>query len=275
MKLTKHVISLVAAALFCLPAQARDGIYLATTSSTENSGLLAHLLPAFEAQAKLKVHVIALGSGAALAMARRGDADLVMVHARAEEDKFMAEGHGSARRDLMYNDFVIVCPAGDPAGIKGGNDPIAAMKKIVASATRFVSRGDRSGTEIMEQSYWSAAGVRPTPANYVAAGRGMGEVLSMAAEMQACTLSDRATYATFQAKTGLAIMVQGDPRLFNPYGLITVSAQRHPGVNSAGAQLLMNWLLSPEGQQRIASFKPNGQQLFYPSAQPQPNASLR
>ncbi len=267
---TRHTVALLAAALLCLPAQGREGIYLATTTSTDNSGLLAHLLPAFEARSKMKVNVIALGSGAALAMARRGDADLVLVHARAEEDKFMAEGHGAVRRDLMYNDFVIVCPASDPAGIKGGSDPIAAMKKIVASGAKFVSRGDRSGTEVMEQSYWNAAGVRPASTSYIAAGRGMGEVLAMAAELQACTLSDRATYATYQAKTGLAIMVQGDPRLFNPYGLITVNPQRHPGINNIGAQALMDWLLSPEGQQRIAGFRPGGQQLFFPSAVPKP-----
>ncbi len=273
MIITKHWMTLCAAALcaaLALPVQAREGIYLATTTSTENSGLLAHLLPAFEASSGRKVFVVALGSGAALALARRGDADLVLVHARADEDKFMAEGHGAARRDLMYNDFVIACAATDPAGIRGGSDPIAAFKKIAASGVKFVSRGDRSGTETMEQSYWLAAGVRPASADYIAAGRGMGEVLTMAAELQACTLSDRATYATYQAKTGLAIMVQGDARLFNPYGVITVNPQRHPGVNSAGAQALMEWLLSPQGQHRIASFRPGGQQLFFPSARPTP-----
>ncbi len=269
MKIKRYIAFLLAAAA-ALPALARDGVYLATTTSTENSGLLAHLLPVFEAKTGIKVKVLSAGSGMALAMGQRGDADLVLVHARAEEDKFMAEGHGAERRDLMYNDFVIACPAGDPAGIKGGADPIAAFRKIAASGVKFVSRGDRSGTEIMEQSYWAAAGVRPPPASYLAAGRGMGEVLAMAAEVQACTLSDRATFATYQAKTGLAIMVQGDPRLFNPYGVMTVNQARHPGINSKGAQLLMDWLTGPEGQQRIASFRPGGQQLFFPSARAKP-----
>ncbi len=258
--------------LVSLPAtaQERESVTLATTTSTENSGLLAHLLPAFEAKTGLRVRVLATGSGMAMAIGMRGDADLVMVHARAEEDKFMAEGHGAERRDLMHNDFVIVCPASDPAKIKGGTDAIAAFRTIAASKVRFVSRGDRSGTDLMEQSYWLAAGVRPSAGSYVAAGRGMGEVLTMTGEMQGCTLSDRATFATYQARTGLAIMVQGDQRLFNPYGVITVNPKRHPGVNSRGAQVLMDWLVSPEGQQRIASFRPNGEQLFFPRGAARP-----
>ncbi len=249
-----------------LPAQAQQVIRLSTTTSTENSGLLAYLLPAFEAKTGAKVHVIAVGTGKALELAKNGDVDVTLVHARAAEDQFVAEGHGVDRRDVMYNDFVVVCPGSDPAGIQGGKDVIAAFRKIAASNVKFISRGDNSGTDIMEKSYWKTAGVTPPASRYLSAGLGMGEVLTMAAELQACTLTDRATYATYQAKTGLALMVQGDPRMFNPYGIIAANPARHPGINFKGARALIAWITSPEGQARIGAFRARGQQLFVPSA---------
>jgi tungstate transport system substrate-binding protein len=269
--------ALVAAVLSApLATQAQQAIRLSTTTSTENSGLLAYLLPAFEAKTGAKVHVISVGTGKALELAKNGDVDVTLVHARAAEDKFVADGHGVQRRDVMYNDFVVACPASDPAGIKGGKDVVAAFVKIAASKVKFISRGDNSGTDLMEKSYWKLAGAMPPPARYLSAGLGMGEVLNMAAELQACTLSDRATYATFatfatyQAKTGLALMVEGDRRMFNPYGIIAVNPARHPGVNEKGARSLIDWITSPEGQAKIAAFRVGGQQLFVPSATSMP-----
>jgi tungstate transport system substrate-binding protein len=259
------------AALMCalLPAaHAQQVVRMSTTTSTENSGLLARLLPAFEAHSGIKVHVIAVGSGKALELAKNGDVDLALVHARSAEDQFIADGHGVDRRDVMYNDFLVVCPASDPAGIKGGRDVLAAFSKIAASGVKFISRGDNSGTDLMEKRYWKAAGVLPAPARYLSAGLGMGEVLMMAAELQACTLTDRATYGATKARTGLAVMVQGDARMFNPYGIIAVNPARHPGVNAKGARALMDWITSPEGQGRIAAFRVEGEQLFFPSAKP-------
>ncbi|MES2016305.1 MAG: substrate-binding domain-containing protein [Pseudomonadota bacterium] len=247
-------------------ASAQQMIRMSTTTSTENSGLLAFLLPAFEAKTNSKVQVIAVGSGKALELAKNGDVDVTLVHARPAEDQFVADGHGIDRRDVMYNDFLIVCPASDPAAIKGGKDVLAAMRAIVASKVKFISRGDNSGTEQMEKTYWKAAGVKPEPASYLSAGLGMGEVLNMAAELQACTLTDRATYSAYKAKTGLAVMVQGDSRMFNPYGIIAVNPARHPGINYKGARLLVDWITSSEGQARIAAFRLDGQQLFFPSA---------
>lgn len=239
---------------------------LSTTTSTENSGLLAVLLPAFEAKHGIKVHVIAVGTGKALELAKNGDVDVTLVHARAAEDKFVAAGHGIGRRDVMYNDFVVAGPSSDPARIAGGKDVLAAFRKIAAADVRFVSRGDNSGTDIMEKGYWKQAGAMPQGAGYVSAGLGMGEVLNMAAEMQAYTLADRATYATYKARTGLAILVQGDPKMYNPYGIIAVNPARHQGVNYTGARKLIEWITSPDGQARIAAFRPQGQQLFFPVA---------
>jgi tungstate transport system substrate-binding protein len=171
------------------------------------------------------------------------------------------------RADVMYNDFVVACPAADPARIKGGRDVLAAFRAIEASGVKFVSRGDNSGTDIMEQSYWKAAGVKPQGARYLSAGMGMGEVLAMAGELQACTLTDRATFIAYRAKTGLAIMVEGDRRMFNPYGVIVVNPARHPGINHRGARLFAQWLVSPAGQANIAAFRYEGQQLFFPHPQ--------
>jgi tungstate transport system substrate-binding protein len=249
-----------------LPAMAQNVIKLSTTTSTDNAGLLKFLLPAFEARTNSKVHVIAVGTGKALELARNGDVDVTLVHARASEDKFVAEGHGVNRRDVMYNDFIIVGPAGDPAGIRGGKDAIAAMKKIAAAKAKFISRGDNSGTDQMEQGYWKEAGAKPRGGAYVSAGLGMGEVLSMAAELQGYTLTDRATYGAYRAKTGLAVLVEGDPKMFNPYGIIAVNPAKYKGINHKGAMQLIEWITSDEGQKKIAEFKVDGQQLFFPSA---------
>lgn len=244
---------------------AEEILRLSTTTSTENSGLLKALLPEFEAKTHIRVQVISVGSGKALELAKNGDVDLTLVHARAAEDKFMAEGHGVNRRDVMYNDFIIVGPLADPAGVKGSHDVIAALRKIAASKAKFISRGDNSGTDQMEQAYWKEAGAKPAGGAYVSAGLGMGEVLTMAAEMQAYTLTDRATYGVYRAKTGLALQVDGDAKMFNPYGIIAVNPVKYPDIQIRAANRLIEWLTSAEGQKRIAEFKVDGEQLFFPS----------
>ncbi len=247
-------------------AQAAPDLRLATTTSTENSGLLNAILPLFESKYGTKVRVISVGSGKAMKLGENGDVDVVLVHSRADEERFVAAGFGVNRRDVMYNDFIIVGPKSDPAGIRGG-DVRKAFQGIAAAGSRFVSRGDDSGTHKMEQSYWKAAGVEPAAmSGYVSAGLGMGEVLIMAAEMRGYTLTDRATFAAYRAKTGLEILVSGDPRLLNPYGVIAVNPARHPQVNHAGATQFIEWLTSSEGQAAIAAFRVNGEQLFFPNA---------
>ena len=248
-------------------ALSQEVIRLSTTTSTENSGLLKELLPVFEARTGYKVHVISVGTGKALELGKNGDVDVTLVHARKLEDRFVDEGWGIDRRDVMYNDFIVVGPDKDPAKLKGSKDVIAAFRRIAATNVKFISRGDNSGTDVMEKGYWQQAGVKPAGANYVSAGLGMGEVLNMAAEMKAYTLTDRATYGAYRAKTGLAIIIEGDKRMFNPYGIIAVNPARHPKVNYKGAKALIEWITSPEGQGRIAAFRPAGEQLFFPSAQ--------
>jgi tungstate transport system substrate-binding protein len=264
----KRRLLLVAAAAMalCGSASAQQIIKLSTTTSTENAGLLAYLLPMFEAKANAKVQVISVGTGKALELAKNGDVDVTLVHARSAEDKFVAEGWGVDRRDVMYNDFIVVGPAGDPSALKGSRDVVESFRKIAATGAKFVSRGDNSGTDIMEKGYWKLSGTHPAPARYISAGLGMGEVLNMAAELQGYTLTDRATYGAYQAKTGLAVLVEGDPKMFNPYGIIAVNPAKHPGINYQGAKQLIEWITSPEGQAKIAAFKPAGQQLFFPSA---------
>ena len=210
--------------------------------------------------------MISVGTGKALELAKNGDVDVTLVHARAAEDKFVAEGHGVDRRDVMYNDFIIVGPVSDPAGIKGSKDVLAAMKKIVDSKAKFISRGDNSGTDVMEKAYWKEIGVKPEGSAYVSAGLGMGEVLTMAGELQAYTLSDRATFGAYKAKTGLAIVVQGDKKMFNPYGVIAVNPAKYKDINYKGAKQLIDYLTSPEGQKKIAAYKIDGEQVFFPSA---------
>ncbi|MTW12096.1 extracellular solute-binding protein [Pseudoduganella eburnea] len=260
------LLTFAAALLVAQGASAQQVIRLSTTTSTENSGLLAYLLPAFEARTNSKVHVISVGTGKALELSKNGDVDVTLVHARPAEDKFVAEGWGVDRRDVMYNDFIVVGPAADPSGIKGGKDVLAAFRKLAAGPAKFISRGDNSGTDIMEKAYWKQVGTQPPGAQYVSAGLGMGEVLNMAGEIGGYTLTDRATYGVYQAKTGLALMVEGDPRMFNPYGIIATNPAKHPGVNYKGARQLIEWMTSPEGQAKIAQFRPAGQQLFFPSA---------
>ncbi|MGJ9419904.1 substrate-binding domain-containing protein [Massilia sp. CMS3.1] len=267
LKLKKHLALLGFLLATSVPALAQQVIRLSTTTSTENSGLLQYLLPTFEAKANAKVNVISVGTGKALELAKNGDVDVTLVHARASEDKFVAEGHGVNRRDVMYNDFVIAGPENDPAGIKGSKDVLGAMKKIAASGTRFISRGDNSGTDQMEKSYWKQVGSQPQGANYVSAGLGMGEVLNMASELRAYTLTDRATYIAYRSKTGLQIAVEGDPKMFNPYGIIAVNPQKSKDLNYKGAMQLVEWITSSEGQKLIASFKVDGQSVFFPSAQ--------
>ncbi len=260
----------VLALLLAAAAWAAEDIRLATTTSTENSGLLKVILPVFEAKYGGKVRVVAVGTGAALKLGENGDADVLLVHARELEDKFMAAGFGLVRKDVMYNDFIIVGPAKDPAGVRGMKDVIAAMKKINASGARFVSRGDESGTHVMEKDYWKSAGVETKGAWYVSAGQGMGQVLTMAGQLEAYTLTDRATYAAYKDKTGLVTLVEGDPKMFNPYGVIVVNPQRHAGLNTQGAMAFANWITSPEGQKAIADFKINGVQMFFPTARQSP-----
>jgi len=245
---------------------AAEDIRLATTTSTENSGLLKAILPVFEAKYGGKVRVVSVGTGAALKLGENGDADVVLVHARKLEDRFMAAGFGSVRKDVMYNDFIIVGPKRDPAGVRGGKDAAAAMKKISASGAKFVSRGDESGTHQMEKYYWKSAGVAAQGAWYLSAGQGMGQVLTMAGQLEGYTLTDRATYAAYRNNTGLETLVEGDPKMFNPYGIIAVSPQKHPTVNHRGALALVNWMTSPEGRKAIAAFKINGVQMFFPTA---------
>ena len=247
-------------------AYAAKDIRMSTTTSTENSGLLAYLLPIYEAKCGCKVRVISVGTGKALELGKNGDVDVVLVHARPAEDKFVAEGHGVNRRDVMYNDFILVGPQSDPLRLHGTKDVFAAFKKLGEGKAKFISRGDNSGTDQMEKNYWKQAGVEPKGAWFISAGLGMGEVLTMASELQGYTLSDRATYGAYRAKTGLNILVQGDPKMFNPYGVIAVNPKKFPDVNYEGAMDFINWITSDEGQKKIAEFKVDGEQLFFPSA---------
>ena len=250
----------------CNDAVARD-LRLATTTSTDNSGLLDFLLPKFEAAHGIKVRVISVGTGKALKLGENGDVDVILVHSRPDEDRFVERGHGVNRRDVMYNDFVIVGPASDPAVIRGQIDVVAAFGAIAGSMSPFISRGDDSGTNKMEMRYWMDAGILPTddPA-YRAAGRGMGEVLLMASELQAYTLTDRATFLALKNKLDLELLIEGDPRMFNPYGVIAVSPQKYPDINYDGAMRFIEWITSTNGQQAIREFKVDGTQLFFPNA---------
>jgi tungstate transport system substrate-binding protein len=257
--------ALLLGALAAPASYAQQVITLSTTTSTENSGLLTYLLPLFEAKTSTTVKVISVGTGKALELAKNGDVDVTLVHARASEDKFVADGHGVNRRDVMYNDFIIAGPDTDPAHIRGSKDVLAALKKIVDSKAKFISRGDNSGTDQMEKAYWKQIGAQPQGAAYVSAGLGMGEVLNMAAELRAYTLTDRATYSAYKAKTGLVIAVEGDRRMFNPYGIIAVNPAKYPSINYKGAMQLIEWITSDEGQKAIAAFKVDGQQVFFPS----------
>jgi len=244
-------------------------IVVASTTSTEDSGLFGYLLPLFKAKTGIDVKVVAQGTGQALDTARRGDADVVFVHAKAAEEKFLAEGFGVKRFPVMYNDFILVGPARDPAGIRGTSDIVAALKAIREKQAPFVSRGDRSGTHQAELALWATAGIdisRDKGPWYREVGQGMGAALNAAGAMDAYTISDRGTWISFRNRGDLVIAVEGDRRLFNQYGVMLVNPAKHPGVKKALGQQFIDWLVSPEGQQVIANYKINGQQLFYPNA---------
>lgn len=245
----------------------RGRLILATTTSTQDSGLLDYLLPAFEEEYGVTVDVIAVGTGQALELGRNGDADVLLVHTRAREDEFVEQGFGSARYDVMYNDFAIVGPASDPADIGGMADAVAAFQQIAGSESLFVSRGDDSGTHAKELAVWKQANVPPEGSWYISAGQGMGEVLNMANELQAYTLADRATFVAMQDKLALVILVEGDKLLFNPYGVIPVNPEKQPQVNAELAQQFVDWLVSVPSQELIASYEVNGQQLFVPNSE--------
>lgn len=260
----------VLAALLLLLAStaAAAPLRLATTTSTENSGLLGHLLPAFEERFGVRVEVVAVGSGQALKLAENGDADVVLSHAPALEEAFVASGFGVNRRDVMYNDFVLVGPPADPAGLRGQREIAAALRAIAAAGAPFLSRGDESGTHHKERALWQAAGVAPAGAWYRSAGVGMGQLLQMADEQGAYTLTDRGTFLSRRQVGELVIVVEGDPPLRNPYAVLATNPARHPEVQYLAAMQLIAWLTSPDGQRRIASFKVGGQQLFFPTAVP-------
>ena len=253
-----------------LPAVAQDKyIIVASTTSTEQSGLFGYLLPVFQKKTGIQVRVVALGTGQALDLARRGDADVVFVHARSAEEKFIAEGHGVRRFDVMYNDFVLIGPRADPAKISGGRDILDALKKIKAASAPFVSRGDRSGTHIAELDLWKLAGIDIATEKgpwYRDTGQGMGPALNTAAAMNAYILADRGTWISFKNRGELAIAVEGDKRLFNQYGVMLVNPARHPNVKKDLGQAFVDWVISPEGQKTIAEYKIGGEQLFFPNA---------
>jgi tungstate transport system substrate-binding protein len=262
------LLQLVALALFAAapaPAQERF-ITLASTTSTEQSGLFSHIIPQFRQATGIDVRVVAVGTGQALAIGARGDADALLVHDRAGEDAFVAEGHGIDRRDVMANDFVLVGPEMDPAGIRGAATAAEAFKRIAQATAPFVSRGDDSGTHRMELRLWTSAGVpRPTAGWYREVGQGMGPTLNIAAGLSGYTLADRATWATFKNRASLVIVSQGDPALFNPYGSILVNPAKGPHIKAADARIWHEWLTSEPGRRAIASYKIGGEQLFYPT----------
>ena len=249
-------------------AYAQKSIVVSSTTSTEQSGLFSHILPPFEKKTGVQVRVVAVGTGQALEIGRRGDADVVFVHDKAAEDKFVAEGFADKRIEVMYNDFVLIGPKSDPAKVAGGKDIQAALKKIAESKSTFVSRGDKSGTHAAELRYWKGADIAVS-ANlpwYKETGSGMGPALNTASGMNGYILSDRATWLTFKNRGDLAILVQGDPKLFNQYGVMLVSSAKHPNVKKAEGQAFIDWLISKEGQDMIASYKVGGEQLFFPNA---------
>ena len=262
-----YLAALAAAAILAATASNAQErfITVSSTTSTEQSGLFAHLLPAFEKASGIKVRVVALGTGQALDMARRGDADVVFVHDKAAEEKFVAEGFGIKRQEVMYNDFVVIGPKSDPAKA-AGKDILEGLRRIEASKSPFVSRGDKSGTHAAELRYWKAAGVDNKGSGYKECGCGMGPALNMAASSGAYVLADRGTWLSFKNRADLAVLVEGDTRLFNQYGVMVVNPERHPHVKQAEAHKFVEWVVSPAGQEAIAAYKIEGEQLFFPNA---------
>lgn len=262
-----------AAALFAttLAVSAQEkAIVVSSTTSTEDSGLFGNILPLFKARTGVSVRVVSQGTGQALDTGRRGDADVVFVHARPQEEKFVADGFGVKRYAVMYNDFVLIGPKGDPAGIIGSKDIATSLKAIKAKGADFISRGDKSGTHAAELSLWKASGVDIAGGDrgpwYKEIGQGMGAALNTASASNAYVLADRATWLSFKNRGELVVAVEGDKRLFNQYGVIPVNPAKHPHVKSELGQQFVDWLISPEGQKAIADYKINGEQLFYPNA---------
>ena len=263
----RSLVRLLAPAVCCLMAWSAQAqaIVVASTTSTEQSGLFAQLLPAFKAASGMDVKVVALGTGQAIDMARRGDADVLFVHDKVAEDKFVADGFAERRFEVMYNDFVLIGPKADPAKT-AGKDIVAALKKIASANAPFISRGDKSGTHAAELRFWSMAGESSTGSGYKACGCGMGPALNIAASSGAYVLADRGTWLNFKNRADLAVLVEGDQRLFNQYGVMLVSAAKHPHVKTADGKKFVDWLVSSAGQAAIASYKIGGEQLFFPNA---------
>jgi tungstate transport system substrate-binding protein len=259
-------MSLIAAtALVAAPAApVNPVIHLATTTSTEQSGLLGWLLPRFQKETGYEVHVVAVGSGQAIKLGEDGNADALLVHSPAAEKAFVDAGFGVDRKDVMYNDFVILGPAIDPAAIKGSASAVEAFRKIASSASPFISRGDKSGTDVKEKDLWKAAGIVPAGSWYKEIGQGMSQAIMMANETGAYTLADRGTWLSMLGKTSLVVLFEGDRTLFNPYGIIAVNQAKWPSVNYAGAKAMIAWITGPTGRSLIEAFKVSGQQLFFP-----------
>ena len=244
-------------------------IVVSSTTSTQDSGLFGHILPLFKAKTGIDVKVVSQGTGQALDTGRRGDADVVFVHAKSQEDKFVADGFGVKRHPVMYNDFILIGPKNDPAGVKGAKDIVAALKAIKEKGAPFISRGDKSGTHSAELNLWKAAGIDIAKEKgpwYKEIGQGMGAALNTASASNAYVLADRGTWLSFKNRGDLVIAVEGDKRLFNQYGVILVNPQKHAHIKKDNGQQFIDWLISPEGQKAIADFKINGEQLFYPNA---------
>ena len=261
------------AAALAMPAQAADApfITLQSTTSTENSGLFGYLLPLFSKASGIDVHVVAVGTGQAIKNAENGDGDVLLVHSKADEEKFVASGGGVKRYDLMYNDFVLAGPSADPAAAAAEKEAAVAFKKIADAKAAFVSRGDDSGTHKAELKFWKEAGIDAKAASgtwYREAGQGMGATLNMASSMGAYVLTDRATWSAFKNRGDLEVLLQGDAKLRNPYGVILVNPEKHPNVKAKEGQQFIDWLISAEGQKAIAEFKINGEQQFVPTAKP-------
>lgn len=269
--LTRHLVIAAAASLALAGhALAQDkSIVVASTTSTQDSGLFGHILPMFKARSGIDVKVVAQGTGQALDTARRGDADVVFVHAKPAEEKFIAEGFGVKRYPVMYNDFILIGPKSDPAGVKGSRDIVSALGAIKAKGADFISRGDKSGTHQAELNLWKVAGTdiaKDKGPWYKEIGQGMGAALNTASASNAYVLADRGTWPSFKNRGDLVIAVEGDKRLFNQYGVMLVSPQKHPSVKKELGQQFIDWLVSAEGQKAIADYKINGEQLFYPNA---------